>query len=205
MSRPYASILPPTEGAVLVVLAGTTKPLSGRDLARISGVSPNGAWKALRRLSEHGVVKEQAGGGRATLYTLNRNHLASDAILTLTRLRIVLIDRLKEQLGTWPIQPLHASIFGSVARGDGGPASDVDIFVVRPRAVIEDDVQWRSQIDALSDAILAWTGNPASVSEITGSDIRRLRMEQPKIVDSVIREGILLVGESATHMLIKRK
>ena len=159
----------------------------------------------MRRLSEHGVVKEQAGGGRATLYTLNRNHLASDAILTLTRLRIVLIDRLKEQLGTWPIQPLHASIFGSVARGDGGPASDVDIFVVRPRAVIEDDVQWRSQIDALSDAILAWTGNPASVSEITGSDIRRLRMEQPKIVDSVIREGILLVGESATHMLIKRK
>ncbi len=205
MSSPYAALLSPAEGPILVVLAGTTKPLSGREVARISGVSVNGAWKALRRLADHGVVKEEPAGGNVTLYTLNRDHLAADAIVTLARLRSILIDRVKEQLARWEIQPAHASMFGSAARGDGDTASDVDIFIVRPRGVDEEDARWRSQINALANAVLSWTGNHASVSEIPETDLARLRRERPPVVENVEREGITLLGEPASNILRKRR
>jgi len=205
MSSPYAAVLSPAEGPILAVLAGTTKPLSGREVARISGVSANGAWKALRRLVDQGVVKEEPAGGNVTLYTLNREHLAADAIVTLTRLRSILIDRIKEHLAGWEIQPVRASMFGSAARGDGDTASDIDIFIVRPRGVDEGDAQWRTQINALADAILAWTGNHASVSEIPAADLARLRRERPPVVQNVEKDGITLVGESAANVLAKRR
>lgn len=205
MSSPYSALLSPAEGPILVVLAGTTKPLSGREVARISGVSVNGAWKALRRLADHGVVKEEPAGGNATLYTLNRDHLAADAIVTLARLRSILIDRIKELLASWEIQPAHASMFGSAARGDGDTASDIDIFIVRPKGVDEEDARWRSQINALADGVHAWTGNHASISEIPEVDLARLRRERPPVVENVEKDGITLVGEPASTILRKRR
>ncbi len=205
MSSPYAALLSPAEGPILVVLAGTTKPLSGREVARISGVSVNGAWKALRRLADHGVVKEEPAGGNATLYTLNRDHLAADAIVTLARLRSILIDRIKEHLASWEIQPAHASMFGSAARGDGDTASDIDIFIVRPRGVDEEDTRWRSQINALADGVLSWTGNHASISEIPEADLARLRRERPPVVENVEKDGITLLGEPASNILRKHR
>lgn len=189
----------------MAVLAGTTKPLSGREVARISGVSVNGAWKALRRLVDHGVVEEEPAGANVTLYTLNRDHLAADAIVTLTRLRPMLVDRIKEHLAGWEIQPVHASMFGSAARGDGDTASDIDIFIVRPRGVDDEDARWRSQIDALADAVLAWTGNHASVSEISEVDLPRLRRERPPVVQNVEKDAITLVGEPAANVLRRRR
>ena len=78
------------------MLAGTTRPLGGREVARLAGVSQNGAWRALRRLVDQGVVIEQPAGGRTILHTLNREHLAAGPIIiTLTRLRSILIERLQ--------------------------------------------------------------------------------------------------------------
>src|SRR6266545_6191022 len=104
LSFPYTAALSRTDGQVLSVLAGTTKPLGGREVARLAGVSQNGAWRALRRLVDQGVVIEQPAGGRSMLYTLNRDHIAAEPIITLTRLRSILIDRLKKQLAGWEVQ-----------------------------------------------------------------------------------------------------
>ena len=202
ISSPYAAVLSPAEGPILAVLVGTTKPLSGREIARISGVSVNGAWKALRRLADHGVVKEEPVGN-VTLYTLNRDHLAADAIAALTRLRSTLIERLGELIVSWEIQPVNASMFGSTARGDGDTTRDIDLFVVRPSGVDEDDAQWRSQIDAVADAVLAWTGNHASIAEIPEADVARLRRERPPVVEELVKDGITLVGESTANILRK--
>ncbi len=146
LAFPYTAALSKTDGKVLSVLAGTTRPLGGREVARLAGVSQNGAWGALRRLVSQGVVIEQPAGGRSLLYTLNRDHIAAEPIIAMTRLRSILIERLKEHLAGWEVQPIHASIFGSAARGDGDTESDIDILVIRPRDVEEDDDRWRSQI-----------------------------------------------------------
>jgi predicted transcriptional regulator len=205
LSFPYTVALSKTDGRVLSVLARTTRPLGGREVARLAGVSQNGAWRALRRLVEQGVVIEQPAGGRSLLYTLNRDHLAADAIVTLTRLRSILIERIKEDLAGWQVQPIHASIFGSAARGDGDSESDVDILVVRPKHVEEEDERWRSQIDSLAGAIHSWTGNHAGIAEISERDLPRLRRERPPVVKSVEADGITLTGDEPSTLFRRRR
>jgi len=205
LSFPYTVALSKTDGEVLSVLAGTTRPLGGREVARLAGVSQNGAWRALRRLVDQGVVIEQPAGGRSMLYTLNRDHLAAEPIITFTRLRSILIERLKEYLGGWEVQPIHASIFGSAARGDGDTGSDIDILVVRPRDVDEEDERWRSQVDSLAAAVHSWTGNHAGLSEISERDLARLRRERPPVIEDVDAHGITLVGDEPSSLFRKRR
>lgn len=205
LSFPYTAVLSRTDGQVLSVLAGTTKPLGGREVARIAGVSQNGAWKALRRLVDQGVVIEQPAGGRAMLYTLNRDHLAAEPIITLTRLRPILIERIKEHFAGWKVPPVHASIFGSAARGDGDSESDIDILLVRPRDLGEDDDQWRSQIDSLATAVYSWTGNHAGIAEIAQRDLPRLRRERPAVIEDIAADGIGLVGDEPSSLFRRRR
>jgi hypothetical protein len=205
LSFPYTAALSMTDGRILSVLAGTTKPLGGREVARLAGVSQNGAWRALRRLVDQGVVIEQPAGGRALLYTLNREHLAADPIITLTRLRSMLIERLKEHLASWEVQPIHASIFGSAARGDGDTGSDIDILVLRPKDVDEEDELWRSQIDSLAAAVHSWTGNHAGIAEIAERDLARLRRERPPVIEDVMADGITIVGEEPSSLFRSRR
>ena len=205
LSFPYTAALSKTDGQVLSVLAGTTRPLGGREVARLAGVSQNGAWRALRRLVDQGVVIEQPAGGRSILYTLNRDHLAAGPIITLTRLRSILIERLSEHLAGWEVQPIHASIFGSAARGDGDTGSDIDILVIRAREVDEEDERWRSQIDSLASAVHSWTGNHAGIAELSERELPRLRRERPPVVEDVAADGIVLVGDEPSSVFRRRR
>lgn len=205
LTAPYTALFSPAEGAVLAVLAGTTKPLSGREVARLSGTSPNGSWRVLQRLAQHGVASTQRAGGKTILYVLNREHVASGAIVQLMRLRSELTDRIRDQVTAWETAPMHVSLFGSAARGDGDTASDVDVLVIRPRAVGEDDARWRRQIDDLAEAIHRWTGNHAGVAEVAQVDLPQLGSDRPAIVERVERESILLFGEPASRLLRKRR
>lgn len=100
---------------------------------------------ALRRLAKEGVARAEEAGN-AYLYTLNREHLTAPALELLADVRVELERRLRAEIKTWEIPPRHASIFGSAARGDGDTRSDIDIFVVRPADVPEDDPGWREQL-----------------------------------------------------------
>ena len=132
-SAPHSALLSDSAGSLLSTLAGTTRPLSGRELARLSDCPHTTARRTLQHFAEHGLVTiQEAGAGAALLYSLNRNHVAADAVLILTSLRRRLIERLGSEIDSWEIQPLHASLFGSTARADGDTDSDIDVFLVRP-------------------------------------------------------------------------
>ena len=185
---------PTLEGEVLVTLAGTTRPLSGRQVARlVRRGTQRGVLGALHRLVEQGLVDAQ-DAGRAVLYTLNRDHLAYPAVELLAGIRSEFINRLRETIASWQVQPLHASVFGSTARGDGGTTSDIDLFVVRPDEVDEEDPAWRKQLDELSASVRRWTGNHGVIAETSKSDAVRLNRERPPIVDDLETDAILLVG-----------
>jgi len=204
VARPYAAVAPGVGGDALVVLAGTTAPLTGRQIARLArrGTSPS-VSAALDRLVEQGLVHRQVAG-RAYLHTLNRDHVAAPVVEALAGLRAELLRRLRETLGGWEPAPLHASMFGSSARADGDAGSDIDLLVVRPEGVDDEDVSWRTQVHALSESVLAWTGNHAGISELGEADLAELRRKPPPILEDLRTDGIDLAGVPVRSLFKER-
>ena len=201
LGRPYATITHPLDMAALTVLVGTTRPLTGREVARLAPEgTPSGIWSALSRLVEQGLVfRDQAG--RSMLYTLNREHLAAPAAEMLARARGELHKRLSEAVDNWEVPADHASMFGSAARGDGDIHSDIDLFIVRPADVDEDDVTWREQIDSLAERTYVWTGNHAGIAEVSADELSELRERSPALATELESDGIELAGKKLSSTL----
>ncbi|MBA3366436.1 MAG: nucleotidyltransferase domain-containing protein, partial [Actinobacteria bacterium] len=161
LQKPFRLVGPTLDGDVLGVLARGHVALTGRGVARaLPDASYTGVRHALRRLTEQGIVRRQSVG-RAHLYQLDRDHLAAPWIEGLASLRLELIDRLRAAIDGWQTPPAVALLYGSAARGEADRESDIDILVIRPAEVDEDDIAWREQLMGLEAAASAWTGNDA--------------------------------------------
>lgn len=203
LARPYTSICPTLDSGVLSVLAGTTRPLTGREVSRLVGrPSHSGVLDVLNRLAEHGLVDREEAG-RAFLFTLNREHLAAPAVDVLAQMQRALLQRLHDAVESWEMPPIHMSLFGSGARGEGDTRSDVDLFVVRPKAVDSEDPAWREQVDQLSRQVQRWTGNRAGISEVSESTLPQLRKDAPPILDELRADAITISGPEIAALLGK--
>lgn len=201
VSRAYGAVAPTVEGDVLVVLAGTTQPLTGRRVARLARRGSVAAVaKALDRLVRQGLVLRQEAPP-ASLYTLNRRHVAAPTVETLALIRTELLDRLRDAFSSWSIPPVHASMFGSAARQDGDVDSDIDIFLIRPDRVDAENATWGEQLHEIGDAILAWTGNHASIIDFAEQDIARMCVENPPVLADLRRDGVDLAGTPLRELL----
>jgi predicted nucleotidyltransferase len=204
LTRPIQSVVPSLDGAVLDVLVRTTRPLTGREVHRLAGTgSESGVRIVLNRLAAHGLVDAEARA-QAVFYTFNRRHLAADAIVALARLRPALYEKLRQAFRPWDPKPLHASVFGSAARGDGTADSDVDLLLVRPAMTPSHARRWAGQTDLLAANVRAWTGNPCQLYELTRPELaRHIRAREP-VVESWHRDGIVVFGDSLDVLLRDR-
>ena len=200
VTRPYTAISPSVDTAVLVVLAGSSVPHSGREIARRAGRSKTGVQHVLERLVDQGIV-ERLSTGNTQLYSLNRDHLLAAAVEQIASAHTELIRRLRDTISSWKTPAVHASLFGSAARGDGDTRSDIDLLIVRPANLDAESAPWLAQIDALAEDVRCWTGNNAGITEISESDLPRLAEEQPPILAELRRDAIELTGKSPTTLL----
>jgi predicted nucleotidyltransferase len=200
VARPFSALSDSVDVDVLVALAGSFKPRSGRELARMTGRSNTGVQHVLDRLVAHGLV-ERTEAGRAFMYVLDRDHLLAPAVEQMAGARVELVRRLREAIGAWTVPAVHASLFGSTARGDGGLASDVDLFIVRPAGVDAEDRVWREQINGLAESVRRWTGNHAGIAEVFENELPQLRRDRPPIVEEVGADAIDLAGQPARQAL----
>jgi predicted nucleotidyltransferase len=192
LSRPFSVVTPTLDGDALAVLAGADEEYTAPRVHQLIGShSVEGVRRVLIRLSEQGIVLTRQAGN-SVLYRLNRDHLAAGAVVTLSRLRIALIERLASTLSTWETPPIYATLFGSAVGRDMRPDSDIDVFLVRPADVDADDVGWRTQVFRLEAAATLWTGNDARVLEYAASDL--VAGTADPVLDDVRREGIRLFG-----------
>jgi len=200
---PLRSIGPTLEAEALTVLASTTAPLTGRAIARLAvrGTQP-GLLRALTHLVAEGVVHaEDAGPSR--LYRLNRDHLLAEPVRLAARAWEELLARLTAELSAWPVAPVHASLFGSAARRTAQAGSDIDILVIRPGDVPEDDASWQRQLRDLEEKVLRWTGNPLAWFETTMSALRTAARQREPIFSSWREEAIDLAGTPLSAVLRK--
>lgn len=198
---PTRAIVPTLDGAVLAVLAGVTAPLTGREVhRRARRGSAMGVSRALARLEEQGLVLG-AEAAPARLYQLNRDHVAAEAAAILRDLRVRLFDRIRDDLRSWQVPVVSASLFGSVARGDGDTDSDVDLLLVRPDGVEDDSEPWASSVFELGQKIRRWTGNDASLLQVDAAAVQDMVARQAPIVDSLTQDALDLAGTPIRELL----
>jgi predicted nucleotidyltransferase len=198
VSQPIRSIVPTVDAPVLLVLAGTTRPLSGRRIAALAGASHAAVNAVLARLSQAGVVTADRHGN-ATLYVGNREHLAWPAIEVLTNLRLATLELLRGTVNAWTLPALCAFTFGSFARRDGDKDSDIDIAVIRDPAAfaatgLESEELWAAQLSELRRRVQAGTGNAIQLLDLDTARLSQHVQVRDPILDNWRRDGIHLAG-----------
>jgi biotin operon repressor len=203
VAAPHRTVVAGLDGDVLVLLARTAEPLSGREIADKLGLrSHDGVRKSLERLVDQGIVVREDSRS-AYMHVLNREHVGAAAVVALERMRTELWTRLRSTIEAWVVPAIHASVFGSAARGDGDERSDIDIFVVRREQAPEDQRVWDAQIDDLRARVEQWSGNVASIVEQDEETLGELlsRAEPPAVLLDVRRDGIDLAGMPVHRLL----
>jgi len=189
-AHPLRVVSPTLDGDVLVVLAGADEEFSGRRIHQlVANGSEPGVRKAAERLVDQGIVLRRRAG-QAILYRLNREHVSAEAIELLVGARSQLIAWLEEAIGAWQVAPRCAALFGSAARRQAGPDSDLDLLVIRPSTADEEDPIWQDQLGSLQRSATAWTGNDARIVELAETE---LTYAKPLLSD-VVTEGVALFG-----------
>jgi predicted nucleotidyltransferase len=117
---------------VLRALSGYAAPLSATQLAREAGLTPQGIRLVLDDLAGQGVVTAH-GQGRSRVYAIDVAHPLVPALRALFAAEHArwerLLTRLRDLVGD-EASVDAAWLYGSVARGEDDPASDVDLALV---------------------------------------------------------------------------
>lgn len=177
---------------VLRALVGLPRGFSasGRDLARRAGVAHTTAARVLRGLSDQRVARVQHVG-RADIYELNDRHVFASQLRALFQreadLREQLIEYLRAEIPQRVGPTEGAFLFGSTARGDTRPGSDIDVAVV---GAARSDDELEPALGELADRVRDRFG--AELNVIVGPG-RRRRGPRPKLWQRIEREGIPLL------------
>lgn len=100
-----------------------------REIARLTGADAGNAHRALRRFEQAGLVKATRSGNQRR-YQANRETPIFAELQGIVRKTAGLADVLREALAPLANRIEQAFVYGSIARGEPGPRSDVDLMVV---------------------------------------------------------------------------
>jgi predicted nucleotidyltransferase len=192
-AEPIQALIPGATGRVLSVLAHTTREMSARSIARVAAVSPAQAARVLPRLAELGLVTRR-DVPPASLYRLASEHIAADAIGALARLPSTFIERFGSDIQRLRPRPACVAAFGSFARHRARADSDIDLLVVRPSGLNEEDAEWRATIDHIREHGRALAGNPIEVLEVGQAEVRSLIRSKRPLWREIVRDAVLVSG-----------
>ena len=200
LENPIRSIAPSLDSSVLQVLAETESALSATQITQLARFgSRTGLLPVLDRLVDHGLVNAEPAN-RGFMYRLNREHVLADPLLAIARVRAEVLRRLQVAVGSLTPSPLHASVYGSFARGEAGPSSDIDVLLVLPERPSDEDA-WAEQLHVFAGRVLGWTGNRLEVFALSVQELRAYAKRREPVVSSWREESITLHGVALDRLL----
>ena len=123
-------LLGSSRSAILaVLLLRPDESVHGRELARLTGISPGTLHRELRTLTELGVLTRREIG-RQVFYAADRKCPIFDELAGLLRKTTGLADVLREALVPIADRVGLAFVYGSMASGEATGHSDVDVMVL---------------------------------------------------------------------------
>lgn len=181
--------------AVLRALMDSAQGATGRELARQSGMNHRACLQALTELEALSII-HRVRGGRDHFFTLNRDHvLVEQGILPLLSVErsfsrsvfTYLADRLAKRVRS-------LIVFGSVARKEELPSSDLDLcLVVRNENEI---AAAEAAAHAIAPEVLNRFGAKLAPLVLTQKEfIRRTKRKIPPVQD-IVNEGVVIGGLS---------
>ena len=175
--------------------------LAATTIATRARISRQSAWNAIARLNELGVV-ETFGEPRGTLFRISPAHPLVPALRALFQTEAQRVERLFDAVRTaaraMKPAPIAVWLYGSVARGEDQPASDIDLAILSPAG------HTGAQEIALGDALSPFMGELTSRMSIIGmtrEDIRRMKRRRDKIWKEIQRDAVPIFGPAPAEAL----
>lgn len=181
---------------VLEELIRNPRAVTGRQLAMqlVDRLGKSRVFEVLQQLVDQGLVNREIIGP-SHLYSINQKHLCYELLKKLTQPRDFLIDLLVKQVSRFSTKPDAVVLFGSIAKGTSKPGSDVDLLVVRPNRVDENDDAWQDQLFRLTLAVQRATGNDLNYLDYSNSELARLAKAGHRLIKEVNQHGLLIAGK----------
>lgn len=175
---------------VLRALVADRVPQSAPALAAAAGLTPQGVRLVLDALARQELVIVH-GSGRTQLHALNPSHPFANALVALfveeQRRWETMLESIRDVLVKHGAGVSAAWLYGSVARGEDSPDSDIDIAILARSHAVADRV--REDLVPLEDA----EKMRISLTALTSKELLALPEHDAWWVN-VVREGRVLKG-----------
>jgi predicted nucleotidyltransferase len=185
---------------IVRALQDTSQGFTGREIARLSGLSHRTCLQTLTKLEDLSVIQRQRGG-RDHIFRLNRKHIiVSEGLLPLLELERKFVVRLGQVLNRrLAKQTTSIILFGSVARGDETVGSDLDVCIVtgdgaQLKKVMENVHELQTSVKETFGAYLA-------PIYYTGSEFRKQYLRKRSPVVDIVEEGRKISGLSLNSLI----
>ena len=190
----------PSNIAVIRALKDSKEGMSGRAAARAAGFTHQACRHALGKLEPMGIIERQ-GSGKTQLVRLNFAHiLVRDVLLPMLRAEKHLIARVRESIRKeFEQHARSATLFGSVARKEDEPESDVDLLLI---ADGKDKPRLLNIAHAFGNRFISQYGIRLSPIVLTTREVRARHKKSDPLLKNILSHGIELLKEHLEDLLL---
>lgn len=190
--------------AVFRVLKKHVIGISGREVARLAGMSPKNCLITLSALENLGMVN-RVRGGRDHFFSLNREHIIVEEVVLpalkaedefFNKLAVLLKNKLKNKT-------VSMIVYGSVARKEETIESDLDLCVVLKN--ISQKPEAEEILFDLTSTVKQKYGVSISPIYFTRKEFSLWAGKSKAPVNNIIEEGMVISGLSIKELINDKK
>lgn len=192
---------------ILRVLLRREDELSGREVARQSGVSSHTAYRALEELADLGIVHRETSPAEHQ-FSINRRHiLVKNGLEGLFSAERRAVDQAFDTLQTTCSRLSRetkadiraAWLFGSAMRGEDRPSSDLDLLIVTDGS--EGTNELREELVEIGDDFRNDFGLQLSPVVLTVERLREMDADEAPLTRSVRSDARRVFGSRVREVL----
>jgi predicted nucleotidyltransferase/predicted transcriptional regulator len=168
--------------------------ITGRGLARELGMSHVTCIRSLDRLTNMGIVDRRRVGKSSTYEIASGSVLCEDILKPAFEIESRLLSSLVDNMVKGVKREIYSVyLFGSVARSEDTPSSDVDILILTesPGAKLKVHRAVESNKEAVYQKHRV--GVTAMIYDLT--EFNRMKKRKDPLINEVLKEGVLIMGK----------